>query len=231
MQSKSQFEVSTVQDLLNQGKSVKEIAEAFQTNLIKTKQFIRDNNLIDLLQNKSYWPWDEQEDDQLRDELERALPLEQIAELHSRTEGAVKCRIRNLKLEAASPEDPEDPDAPKKVPFRWSEESVEEMLRMKREGASLAAISQAIGRTEKAIQAKLRKIKAASKTSPLTPSAPSIARSSRPQGAEGFVCPCSKDRIRIVFGCGHCSCSECARKFRVCPTCDVEIHLRLELAF
>lgn len=210
MQSATTLEISRVTELLEQGQSVKAISNELNTPMAKTKQFIRDNNLVDLLQDKSYWPWDDAEDDQLKEEVNQGIPLEQIAGLHLRTESAIRARVRTLKMTLPSDKEQTKGNGRKN---RWTSTEINNLKTMKDDGASNASIAETMGRSEKAIAARLKKIEKG------------------PTDKESFKCPCGKDRIRMVFGCGHGSCGPCSSKSQTCPQCETRITVRIGLAF
>ena len=51
-----------------------------------------------LLDKRSYQPWSSEEDERLRREHGWGVPIAEIASLHHRNEGAIRSRLKKLKL-------------------------------------------------------------------------------------------------------------------------------------
>jgi hypothetical protein len=50
------------------------------------------------LDKRSYQPWSAEEDERLRREFDWGVPIAEIASLHHRNKGAIRSRLKKLKL-------------------------------------------------------------------------------------------------------------------------------------
>lgn len=145
--------VDAVNQLLKSGKNVKIVSEHFHVTRGDMKQFIIDNDLVGDIIDKNYWIWDDAEDKALEQQVENGLSLSDIAERHSRSEGAIISRMSMMKLSFPR-------GSPSYVkPVKWTNDDEIKLMNLVESGKTLSEISKELDRGSKSIQTKCRNLR------------------------------------------------------------------------
>ena len=151
------------------GRSVKEISTIYDISLPVVKASVIDLGLVDDLQNKSYFPWLEDEDTQLIEEwnTKPRSAMADIAEVHKRTIGAIKARVKHLQQIEMLPLDEKPVKKSTKKSnnwVKWSEQDVELLQELADKGVTWSDIGLKIGRTHQAVYQKYHQLLKAEKS-------------------------------------------------------------------
>lgn len=159
MDLKSTVEMTTVEDLENlidQGLSVKKIAEHEDMRLGDVRTMVTDNGLAERLQDRSHWMWDEDENDRLSAEwmIDPRPELADLARIHCRSVGAISTRIRLLIREGRLPPDAKPDNKAKK----WKPTEIEQLKNMVNTGVDWPDIAVALDRSENSVKRKFERV-------------------------------------------------------------------------
>ena len=138
---------------LAEGKSVHDLADEFSIETLTMRQFIIDHQLSDKVSNRSYWPWNDIEDQELRKEVSEKMALSELAERHRRSVAAIRARVMflNLPLEG-------------RKRGRWTIDEEEQLRQLLDEGVEMTEIASRFNRTLSLIERHAAQLELPSKT-------------------------------------------------------------------
>ena len=156
-QNYTDSELLNITEGIDDGLSVKEISVRHSIALNKVRDIVTDQGLVDGLQNRSYWIWDDDEDDELvvAWSNEDRPSLKEIAERHKRTVGAIQSRLKFLQKEGRI-----DIESKSNTGHRWSAEDTVKLVYLVENEESWSEIAEEMGRSVKAVQRKYRSMSA-----------------------------------------------------------------------